>query len=109
MQGFGDWGQGSTGEQGRGANELGAGRAVETRWRRQDQQSGTRIGIVWTLSRALGPARESIDALESLDRCIVSGYWEPKGKCRLSSKAGLVRRANTSSLNPHRSRWGRLW
>ena len=29
MQGFGDWGQGSTGEQGRGANELGAGRAVE--------------------------------------------------------------------------------
>src|ERR1019366_4361139 len=39
----------------------------------RDQQLGACIGIVWTLSRALGPAKENIYVLESLKRYIVLG------------------------------------
>ena len=45
----------------------------KTGWEGRDQQLGARIGIVWTLSRALGPAKENIYALESLDGYIVLG------------------------------------
>jgi hypothetical protein len=38
----------------------------KTGWEGRDQQLGARIGIVWTLSRALGPAKENIYALEFL-------------------------------------------
>ena len=38
----------------------------KTGWEGRDQQLGARIGIVWTLFRALGPARENIYALEFL-------------------------------------------
>ena len=37
----------------------------------RDQQLGACIGIVWTLSRALGPSKENIYALESLKGDIV--------------------------------------
>jgi hypothetical protein len=47
---------------------------------------GTRIGIVWTLSRALGPAKENIYALEFLKGYIVSGCWELKRKFRIKEK-----------------------
>jgi hypothetical protein len=39
---------------------------------------GTRIGPDGTVSRALGPARENICALEFLKGYIVSGCWELK-------------------------------
>jgi hypothetical protein len=41
---------------------------------------GTRIGTVGTLSRALGPAKENIYALESLKGDIVWGCWGLKRK-----------------------------
>jgi len=53
-------------------------------WEGRDQQFGTRIGTVWNLSQALGPAKENNYALESLDGYIVSGCWELKRKFRLS-------------------------
>jgi hypothetical protein len=37
---------------------------------------GTRVGTVWIVSQA----KDKKHALESLDRCIVSGYWELKRK-----------------------------
>jgi hypothetical protein len=43
----------------------------KTGWEGRDQQLGACIGIVWTLSRALGPAKENIYALESLKGDIV--------------------------------------
>jgi hypothetical protein len=44
---------------------------------------GTRIGTVGTLSRALGPAKENIYALESLKGDIVWGCWGLKRKSQL--------------------------
>lgn len=44
----------------------------------RDQQWGARIGMVWTLSRTLGPAKEKNYAVESLKAYIVSGCWELK-------------------------------
>jgi hypothetical protein len=55
----------------------------KTGWEGRHQQWGARIGIVWTLSRALGPAKESIYALEFLKGYIVSGCWELKRKLRI--------------------------
>src|ERR1017187_6583689 len=49
----------------------------------QHIQLGARIGIVWTLFRALGPAKENKHALESLDANTMRGYWELKRKFRL--------------------------
>jgi hypothetical protein len=49
----------------------------------RDQQLGACIGIVWTLSRALGPAKENIYALESLKSYVVSGCWGLKRKFRI--------------------------
>src|ERR1019366_1784725 len=46
---------------------------------------GTRIDTVGTLSRALGPAKENIYALESLKGDIVWGCWEPKRKSQLNA------------------------
>jgi hypothetical protein len=43
----------------------------KTRWEGRGQQLGTRIGTVWTLSQALGQAKENKYALESLDGYIV--------------------------------------
>ena len=48
---------------------------------------GTRSGPDGTVSRALGPAREDICALESLNGYIMSGCWELKRKFRLSAYA----------------------
>ena len=45
---------------------------------------GTRIGTVGTLSRALGPAKENIYALESLKGDIVWGCWELKRKSQMT-------------------------
>jgi hypothetical protein len=50
---------------------------------------GARIGIVWTLSRALGPAREDICALKFLKGYIVSGCWELKRKFRFRSEVNV--------------------
>ena len=38
----------------------------KTGWEGRIQQLGARIGIVWTLFQAVGPAKENICALESL-------------------------------------------
>src|ERR1019366_9468450 len=43
----------------------------KTGWEGRGQQLGTRIGTVWTLSQALGQAKENIYPLESLDGYIV--------------------------------------
>ena len=45
---------------------------------------GTRIGTVGTLSRALGPAKENMYALESLKGDIVWGCWELKRKSQFN-------------------------
>ena len=58
----------------------------KTGWEGRDQQLGACIGIVWTLSRALGPAKENIYALESLKGDIVWGCWELKRKSQLIHK-----------------------
>jgi hypothetical protein len=66
------------------ARAAGAGKSVQsqeedggvsnkTGWEGCDQQWGARIGTVWTLSRALGPAKENIYALESIKGYIVWG------------------------------------
>jgi hypothetical protein len=55
----------------------------KTGWEGRDQQLGACIGIVWTLSRALGPAKENICALESLKGDIVWSCWELKRKSQL--------------------------
>jgi hypothetical protein len=54
----------------------------KTAWEGRDQQLGARIGTVWSLSRALGPAKENNYALGSLDGYIVRGCWELKRKFR---------------------------
>ena len=55
----------------------------KTGWEGCDQQWGARIGTVWTLSRALGSAKENTYALESIKGYIVWGCWELKRKFRL--------------------------
>jgi hypothetical protein len=55
----------------------------KTGWEGRDQQRGARIGIVWTLSRALGPAANNIYALEFPRGYIVFGCWELKRKFRV--------------------------
>ena len=59
----------------------------KTGWEGRDQQLGTRIGTVWTLSQALGQAKGNIYALESLDGYIVSGCGELKRKFWLSTES----------------------
>ena len=61
----------------------------KTGWKGRGQQLGACIGIVWTLSQALGPAKENIYALESLKGYIVSGCWGLKRKFRFSSAANF--------------------
>ena len=51
----------------------------------RDQKLGARISIVWTLFRALGPAKENIYALESPKGYMVLGYWELKWKFQVRS------------------------
>ena len=46
---------------------------------------GLALAIIWTLSRALGPAKESIYALESPKGYIVLGCWEPKRKFQMKA------------------------
>jgi hypothetical protein len=46
---------------------------------------GTRIGTVGTLSRALGPAKENMNALESQKGNIVWGCWELKRKSQVTT------------------------
>ena len=52
----------------------------KTGWEGRGQQLGTRIGTVWTLSQALGQAKENKYALESLDGYKMSGCLELKWK-----------------------------
>ena len=59
----------------------------KTAWEGRDQQLGARIGTVWSLSRALGPAKENNYALGSLDGYIVRGCWELKRKFRMTALA----------------------
>lgn len=42
--------------------------------------AGLALGQTGTVSQALCQAKDKKHALESLDRCIVSGYWELKRK-----------------------------
>jgi YVTN family beta-propeller protein len=44
-----------------------------------------RVGAHGTLCRAVSPAKETIHALESLNRYIVWGCWEPKRKFRITT------------------------
>ena len=79
------------------AGAAGAGKSVQsqegdggvsdkTGWEGRHQQLGARIGIVWTLSRALGPAKENNYALESQKGYIVWGCWELKRKFRVDTE-----------------------
>jgi phage/plasmid-associated DNA primase len=52
----------------------------KTGWEGRGQQLGTRMVTVWTLSQALGQAKENKYGLESLDGYIVSGRAELKRK-----------------------------
>jgi len=63
----------------------------KTGWEGRDQQLRARIGTVWTLFRALGPAKETIYALESLQGRILWGCWELKRKFRY--RCGSLERA----------------
>ena len=58
----------------------------QTGWEGRAQQLGTRIATVWTLSQALGQAKENKYALEFLDGYIVCSCWELKRKFRLSRR-----------------------
>jgi hypothetical protein len=55
----------------------------QTGWEGRAQQLGTRIATVWTLSQALGQAKENKYALESLDGHMIRSCWELKRKFRL--------------------------
>jgi hypothetical protein len=57
----------------------------KTGWKGRGQQLGACMGIVRTLSQALGQAKENIYPLESLKGHIVSGCWGLKRKFRLTS------------------------
>ena len=69
----------------------------KTAWEGRDQQLGARIGTVWSLSRALGPAKENNYALGSLDGYIVRGCWELKRKFRFKVKAKAGSAATTAA------------
>jgi hypothetical protein len=58
----------------------------KTAWEGRDPQLGGRIGTVWSLSRALGPAKENSYPLGSFDGYIVLGCWGLKRKFRAKSK-----------------------
>jgi hypothetical protein len=70
----------------------------KTGWEGRTQQLGTRIATVWTLSQALGQAKETKYALESLDGYIVSGCGEPKRKFRLKPSTKQQRAQRNSFL-----------
>ena len=68
----------------------------QTGWEGRAQQLGTRIATVWTLSQALGQAKENKYALESLDGYIVCSCWELKTEIPVNS---LSRDASSSIPN----------